>query len=263
MSTAQIRDHDDVILEAVGVGKEFHGTSVLEGVDLQCAAGETIAIIGPSGSGKSTLLRCLNHLERPTSGHVRFHDEIVGYGRRGAVFVELSERRIVAQRRKLGMVFQRFNLFGNMTAAENVAFALRHTQRRGRAAAIERAREALSDVGLSHRIDHYPSQLSGGEQQRVAIARALVLNPEVMLFDEPTSALDPELVGEVLTVIRQLSESGMTMVLVTHEMAFARNVADRVVFMEAGRLVCEGPAEAILGPQGPERVRRFVGQQDL
>ncbi|GAA1540172.1 polar amino acid transport system ATP-binding protein [Microbacterium ginsengiterrae] len=258
-----LRDHDGVVLEAVGVSKSFHGAQVLTEVDLRCRAGETVAIIGPSGSGKSTLLRCLNHLEQPSAGYVRFHDEIVGYGRRGDVYVELSERRLVLQRRKLGMVFQRFNLFGNMTALENVAFALRHTQRIGAARATAEARDALAGVGLSHRFDHYPSQLSGGEQQRVAIARALVLKPEVMLFDEPTSALDPELVGEVLAVIRELSESGMTMVLVTHEMAFARQVADRIVFMESGAVVAEGTTEAILGAEAPERIRRFVGQHAL
>jgi len=252
-----------VILEAVGVGKTFHDTPVLHNVNLACVAGETMAIIGPSGSGKSTLLRCLNHLEKPNSGYVRYRDEIIGYGRRGGAYVELSDRRMVAQRRKLGMVFQRFNLFGNMTAEQNVAFALRHTRRTSRAQALVEARRALGEVGLSHRLEHYPSQLSGGEQQRVAIARALVLKPEVMLFDEPTSALDPELVGEVLAVIRDLAESGMTMVLVTHEMAFARHVADRVVFMESGRIVTQGSTEDVLGANAPDRIQRFVGSHSF
>lgn len=256
-------DSDNVLLRTVNLGKEFHGTSVLEDVNFSCRVGETVAIIGPSGSGKSTLLRCLNHLEVPTAGYVRFQDEIIGYRDRGGKFVELKESHIVKQRRKLGMVFQRFNLFGNMTATENVAFALKHTQKIDRATATQRAREALENVGLGHRLNNYASQLSGGEQQRVAIARALVLKPEVMLFDEPTSALDPELVGEVLAVIRDLSESGMTMILVTHEMAFARKVADRVVFMEAGRIVADGPTDEILGSNPPERVHQFIGAHEF
>lgn len=251
------------LLQTVNLGKKFHGQTVLEDVNFHCVTGETVAIIGPSGSGKSTLLRCLNHLEQPTSGYVRFREEIIGYRERHGKFVERTESELIRQRRKLGMVFQRFNLFGNMTALENAAFALRHTQKSGKSEARERAQRALVSVGLGHRLHSYPVQLSGGEQQRVAIARALVLNPEVMLFDEPTSALDPELVGEVLAVIRELSETGMTVILVTHEMAFARKIADRVVFMESGRVAEDGPASLILGNSPPDRVRQFIGQHDL
>jgi ABC-type polar amino acid transport system ATPase subunit len=238
------------ILDARGIHKHFGPLHVLRGVDLVVAERELVFVIGPSGSGKSTLLRCLNRLEEPSSG------SIVVDG------IDLLDRRtdINAARRRIGMVFQSFNLYPHMTALGNVMLALRKVLRLDRAEAERRARAALERVHLADRAGHHPGQLSGGQQQRVAIARAIALEPRVMLFDEPTSALDPELVGGVLAVMRELREDGMTMVVVSHEMGFARAAADRVVFMADGAVVEQGRPEEIFGAPRHERTRAFIGQ---
>ncbi|MBL6453709.1 amino acid ABC transporter ATP-binding protein [Belnapia sp. T6] len=238
------------ILEARGLHKHFGHLHVLKGVDLLVQERELVFVIGPSGSGKSTLLRCLNRLEEPSAGSITVDG------------IDLLDRRtdINKARQRIGMVFQSFNLYPHMTALGNVALALRKVQGRGRAEAEARAREALDRVHLADRAGHYPGQLSGGQQQRVAIARAIALEPRVMLFDEPTSALDPELVGGVLAAMRELRESGMTMVVVSHEMGFARAAADRVIFMDGGRIVEQGPPAAIFGAPQEERTRAFIGQ---
>jgi ABC-type polar amino acid transport system ATPase subunit len=238
------------IVEARGIHKHFGGLHVLKGVDLAVRELELVFVIGPSGSGKSTLLRCLNRLEEPSDGSITVDG------------IDMLDRRtdINKARQRIGMVFQSFNLYPHMTALGNVALALRKVQGMPRPAAEARARQALERVHLADRAGHYPGQLSGGQQQRVAIARAIALEPRVMLFDEPTSALDPELVGGVLQAMRELRESGMTMVVVSHEMGFARAAADRVVFMDGGRIVEEGPPEAIFGEPRQERTRAFIGQ---
>ena len=230
--------------------KSFGATEVLHGIDLEVAAGEMVFVIGPSGSGKSTMLRCCNRLEEPDGGEVRLGpDRVTGRG------VDLD-----ALRRRMGMVFQAFNLYPHLTALGNVTLALRRVLRLDRATAHDRAMAALDDVGLADKAGHHPAALSGGQQQRVAIARAVALDPEVMLFDEPTSALDPELVGDVLAVMRGLRAGGMTMLVVSHEMAFAREAADRVVFMDAGRVVEEGTPEAVFGAPREARTRAFLGR---
>ncbi|MFG3496588.1 amino acid ABC transporter ATP-binding protein [Streptomyces sp. NPDC047928] len=235
-------------IEVRGLRKAFGEHEVLRGIDLEVARGEVVCVIGPSGSGKSTLLRCVNLLEEPTAGRVFV----------GGTEVTDPDVDIDAVRRRIGMVFQQFNLFPHVTALENLTLPQRRVLGRSKARAAEVARENLARVGLSEKADAYPSRLSGGQQQRVAIARALAMGPEVMLFDEPTSALDPELVGDVLAVMRMLAAEGMTMMVVTHEMSFAREVADRVVFMDEGRIVEEGPAERVVGdPQHP-RTRDFL-----
>ncbi len=238
------------IVQARGIHKHFGALHVLKGVDLLVAERELVFIIGPSGSGKSTLLRCLNRLEEPSSG------QIVVDG------TDMLDRRtdINAARRRIGMVFQSFNLYPHMTALGNVALALRKVLGLPRAEAERRAMAALERVHLADRADHTPGQLSGGQQQRVAIARAIALEPRVMLFDEPTSALDPELVGGVLQVMRELREDGMTMVVVSHEMAFARAAADRVVFMADGAIVEQGPPEQVFGAPRHDRTRAFIRQ---
>jgi len=238
------------IVEARGVHKHFGALHVLKGVDLLVAETELVFIIGPSGSGKSTLLRCLNRLEEPSGGSI-IVDGIDMLSRR----TDLNRAR-----QRIGMVFQSFNLYPHMTALGNVALALRKVVGQSRAEADTAGHAALARVGLADRADHYPSQLSGGQQQRVAIARAIALEPRVMLFDEPTSALDPELVGSVLAVMRSLRDSGMTMVVVSHEMGFARAAADRVVFMDDGRIVEEGPPTQVFGAPRHERTRAFIGQ---
>ena len=237
-------------MDARGVHKHFGPLHVLKGVDLAVAERELVFVIGPSGSGKSTLLRCLNRLEEPSSGSIMVDG------------IDLLDRRtdINAARRRIGMVFQSFNLYPHMTALGNVTLALRKVAGRPRAEAEQVAHAALRRVGLDDRAGHYPAQLSGGQQQRVAIARAIALEPRVMLFDEPTSALDPELVGSVLAVMRELRESGMTMVVVSHEMGFARAAADRVVFMAEGRIVEQGPPTVIFEAPAEERTRAFIGQ---
>lgn len=251
----------DPIIEAKGIRKTFGHTEVLKGIDFRLEQGEVVCVIGPSGSGKSTLLRCLNFLERPTAGLVRVGDEILGYERRGDDLYPLSEREIAQQRTKVGMVFQRFHLFSHMTVEENIIEAPIRVSRLSRDEAIERSSALLERVGLTEKKRSYPAQLSGGQQQRVAIARALAMQPEVMLFDEPTSALDPELVGEVLAVMRDLAEnSGTSMVVVTHEIAFARDVGSRVVFMDDGVIVEEGPSETVLTNPSHTRTQSFLSR---
>lgn len=246
------------VVKMESVRKHFGQNEVLKSIDLQVNRGEVVVLLGPSGSGKSTLLRCINHLETIDGGRVTVNGEIMGYRQVGRELHELPVAKIAQQRRHIGMVFQRFNLFPHMTALENVMEAPIGVKRVPRKQAAKRANELLARVGLADRADHYPSQLSGGQQQRVAIARTLAMDPELLLFDEPTSALDPELVGEVLDVMRELAEAGMTMIVVTHEIGFARQVADRVVFMDQGVVVEEGaPREVIDNPQH-ERTKAFL-----
>ncbi|MER6031224.1 amino acid ABC transporter ATP-binding protein [Streptomyces sp. NPDC001851] len=248
-------------LEVHGVHKWYGTHRVLDGIDLTVRPGEVTAVIGPSGSGKSTLLRVINHLEKPEVGHVSVGGELIGVRRgSGGRLKELSERAILAQRSRIGFVFQNFNLFPHLTVLDNVAAAPAATGRLARPEARDLARELLTRVGLGDRTGAYPRQLSGGQQQRVAIARALALRPGIILFDEPTSALDPELVGEVLSVIRDLATSGTTLVIVTHEIAFAREVADRIVFIDGGRIVEQGPPEEVLDSPRHERTRDFLAK---
>ncbi|WP_048771413.1 amino acid ABC transporter ATP-binding protein [Cellulomonas flavigena] len=244
-----------------GVHKFFGDLHVLQGIDLDIAPGEVCVILGPSGSGKSTLLRCLNLLEEISAGRVYVDGELLGYREDAAgVLHERRDKEIAAQRSRIGMVFQRFNLFPHKTALENVMEAPIQVLTRPRKEARRQALELLDRVGLADRADHYPAELSGGQQQRVAIARALAMDPEIMLFDEPTSALDPELVGEVLQVMQDLAASGMTMAVVTHEIGFAREVADQVVFMDGGIIVEAGsPTEVIDNPQS-ERTKEFFSK---
>lgn len=241
-----------------GVHKSFGDAEVLRGVDLDVAVGEVVAILGPSGSGKSTLLRAINHLEPVDRGLVLLGGEVVGYRLRGGRLHELSHREILRQRSRVGFVFQDFRLFSNLTVLENIVEAPVSAQRRRRPEVVAEARALLERVGLADKADAYPAWLSGGQQQRVAIARALALKPEVLLFDEPTSALDPELVGEVLAVIRGLAEDGATLVVVTHEIGFAREAADRVVFLDGGVVVEQGPPSQVLDRPQHERTRAFL-----
>ncbi|MFF9348940.1 amino acid ABC transporter ATP-binding protein [Streptomyces sp. NPDC014734] len=251
---------NDVILGARGVRKRFGETEVLKGIDLDVRSGEVLCVIGPSGSGKSTLLRCFNHLERIDAGRVWMNGELIGYEQHGTSghLRERSPRDVRRQRERIGMVFQRFHLFPHRTAVQNVMEGPVAVRGRSRAQARKQALELLSEVGLADRADHYPAQLSGGQQQRVAIARALAMEPALMLFDEPTSALDPELVGEVLGVMRDLARRGTTMVVVTHEMGFAREVADRVVFMDRGAVVESGSPELLFTAPRHARTRAFL-----
>jgi polar amino acid transport system ATP-binding protein len=240
------------------VHKSFGRLEVLKGIDLEVARGEVCCLLGPSGSGKSTFLRCINHLEKVDAGRLSVDGSLVGYRQAGDKLYELKERETARARAEIGMVFQRFNLFPHMTALGNVAEAPIKVKREPKSDALERARALLDRVGLGDKVDAYPAQLSGGQQQRVAIARALAMQPKLMLFDEPTSALDPELVGDVLDVMRGLAEDGMTMVVVTHEMGFAREVGDTVVFMDGGVVVEKGdPASVINSPQ-EERTKAFL-----
>jgi len=248
------------MVEVVSVWKRFGHLSVIRGVDLVIQGGEVVCVIGPSGSGKSTLLRCLNHLERIDAGRIFIEGELVGYRERNGKLFELDEKSIARMRSEIGMVFQRFNLFGHLTALENVVEAPVRVRRMPVDQARKQGMELLERVGLRDRAHFYPSQLSGGQQQRVAIARALAMSPKLILFDEPTSALDPELVGEVLSVMKQLAEDGMTMVVVTHEMGFAREVADRVVFMDEGKVVEEGSPQQVLEQPTKERTRMFLSK---
>ncbi|WP_251095809.1 amino acid ABC transporter ATP-binding protein [Streptomyces sp. Caat 7-52] len=247
-------------LEVHNVHKWYGAHRVLDGIDLTVRPGEVTVIIGPSGSGKSTLLRVVNHLEKPEIGHVSVGGEPIGVKRHGGRLRELGERAILAQRSRIGFVFQNFNLFPHLTVLDNVAAAPVATGRLTGPAARELARELLGRVGLGDKTAAYPRQLSGGQQQRVAIARALALRPGIILFDEPTSALDPELVGEVLAVIKDLASSGTTLVIVTHEIGFAREVADRVVFIDGGRIVEQGPPGQVLDSPRHERTRDFLGK---
>ncbi|MFE9747624.1 amino acid ABC transporter ATP-binding protein [Saccharothrix saharensis] len=249
-----------VMVDVRGVHKSFGDNEVLRGVDLQVGAGEVVVVLGPSGSGKSTLLRTINHLEKTDRGLVGIDGDLIGYRRRGDKLYELRERDVLRQRAHVGFVFQNFNLFPHLTVLENIVEAPVSTRRKSPAEARAQARRLLERVGLSDKESAYPRHLSGGQQQRVAIARALALEPKVLLFDEPTSALDPELVGEVLDVIRDLARSGTTMIIVTHEIGFARDVADTVVFMDAGVVVEQGtPAQVLDDPQHP-RTRAFLSK---
>ncbi|WP_311196861.1 amino acid ABC transporter ATP-binding protein [Corynebacterium sanguinis] len=238
------------MIQAENVWKSFGSLDVLKGIDLTVEPGSVTCLIGPSGSGKSTFLRCVNHLEKVTAGRLYVDGELIGYRERGGTLYEMSERDAAKQRREIGMVFQQFNLFGHRTVLDNIMEAPIHVKGVPAAKAKERALELLAMVGLESKATAYPIQLSGGQQQRVAIARAVAMEPKLMLFDEPTSALDPELVGEVLGVMKDLAHSGMTMLVVTHEMNFAREVADHVAFMADGRIVEYGtPAEVLDNPQ--------------
>ncbi|MEV6116143.1 amino acid ABC transporter ATP-binding protein [Streptomyces sp. NPDC052109] len=255
-----LADVEAATVEVHDVHKWYGTHRVLDGVDLTVRPGEVTVILGPSGSGKSTLLRVINHLEKPEIGHVSINGELIGVRRQGDRLKELSERAILTQRGRIGFVFQNFNLFPHLTVLDNVAAAPVATGRLGRTEARELARELLGRVGLADRTGAYPRQLSGGQQQRVAIARALALRPGVILFDEPTSALDPELVGEVLAVIKDLATSGTTLVIVTHEIGFAREIADRVVFIDGGRVVEQGPPSEVLDNPRHERTRDFLSK---
>ncbi|WP_292713109.1 amino acid ABC transporter ATP-binding protein [Microbacterium sp. 67-17] len=247
------------VVRVFDMDKWYGNTQVLYNIDLEVAAGETVCLIGPSGSGKSTLLRCINHLEEINTGSVEVLGDLMGYRLQRGRLHELHERDAAEQRTRVGMVFQHFNLFPHMTAIENVALGPIKVKKESRTEAREYARELLGRVGLSGKEEHYPSQLSGGQQQRVAIARAMAMRPKVMLFDEPTSALDPELVGEVLAVMKDLAlTGGITMVVVTHEMGFAREVADRIVFMDGGRIVEQGPPSQVLDSPTSDRTRAFL-----
>jgi polar amino acid transport system ATP-binding protein len=248
------------MVQAEGVHKRFGSVEVLKGIDLQVAPGEVMCVIGPSGSGKSTFLRCINHLEKIDAGRLWVDGHLVGYREHGGKLHELRDREVAAQRRDIGMVFQRFNLFPHMTALENVIEAPTQVKRLRKEAARTRGIELLERVGLGERVHNYPNQLSGGQQQRVAIARALAMEPKLMLFDEPTSALDPELVGEVLDVMRGLAADGMTMVVVTHEMGFAREVGDTLVFMDDGAVVEAGDPKQVLTDPQHERTRAFLSK---
>lgn len=246
------------MVRAIGVRKSFGSFEALRGVDLEVQQGEVMCIVGPSGSGKSTFLRCINHLERIDAGTLEVDGELVGYRRHRGRLHELRDREVSAKRAQIGMVFQRFNLFPHMTARENVMLGPSVVLREERARTTALADALLAQVGLSDKADSYPNQLSGGQQQRVAIARALAMQPRLMLFDEPTSALDPELVGDVLDVMRRLASEGMTMVVVTHEMGFAREVADTVVFMDQGVVVESGTPAEVLGNPQSLRTKAFL-----
>jgi polar amino acid transport system ATP-binding protein len=250
----------DEMVRAEGVHKRFGRLQVLKGIDLVVDRGEVMCLLGPSGSGKSTFLRCINHLEKINAGRLYVDGELVGYRQDGGKLHELPEREVVRKRAEIGMVFQHFNLFPHMTALENVTLAPIRVKGISREAARERGRQLLARVGLGDKLDSYPVALSGGQEQRVAIARALAMDPKLMLFDEPTSALDPELVGDVLDAMRRLARDGMTMIVVTHEMGFAREVADTVVFMDGGVVVESGSPESVLGAPRHERTRAFLSK---
>jgi len=253
--------HSDPAIPMVAVRnvtKRFGAVQALAGVSLDVARGEVVCLLGPSGSGKSTLLRCVNHLERPDSGAIWVGGELIGYRQDGNRLLELSDAEVARQRRRCGMVFQRFNLWPHLTVLQNVMEGPLRVLRLPQAEARARAEALLARVGLADKVGAWPAQLSGGQQQRVGIARALAMEPEVMLFDEPTSALDPELVGEVLGVMRDLAATGMTMLVVTHEIGFAREVADQVIFMDAGAVVEAGPAARVLTKPDHPRTRDFL-----
>ncbi|MDQ0845010.1 polar amino acid transport system ATP-binding protein [Streptomyces sp. V1I6] len=248
------------MVKAENVHKSFGHVKVLKGIDLEVAPREVFCLVGPSGSGKSTFLRCINHLEKINGGRLSVDGRLVGYREKGDKLYELKEREVAEQRRDIGMVFQRFNLFPHMTALANVMEAPVQVKGESKSVARERALKLLDRVGLADKAKNYPTQLSGGQQQRVAIARALAMEPKLMLFDEPTSALDPELVGEVLDVMRGLAEDGMTMIVVTHEMGFAREVGDALVFMDDGVVVEAGHPRDVLGNPQHERTKSFLSK---
>ncbi len=248
------------MVRAEAVHKSFGRLEVLRGIDLEVNQKEVMCMIGPSGSGKSTFLRCINHLEKIDAGRLSVDGELVGYRQHGDKLYELQDTEVCKKRSEIGMVFQRFNLFPHMTALQNVIEAPMRVKGETRAVAVDRARKLLDRVGLAEKFNVYPNQLSGGQQQRVAIARALAMQPKLMLFDEPTSALDPELVGEVLDVMRGLADDGMTMVVVTHEMGFAREVGDSLVFMDGGVIVEIGKPRDVLANPQHERTRSFLSK---
>ncbi|MEU9104788.1 amino acid ABC transporter ATP-binding protein [Streptomyces xanthophaeus] len=248
------------MVKAEGVHKSYGAAHILRGIDLEVAPREVFCLVGPSGSGKSTFLRCINHLERINAGRLSVDGHLVGYKQKGDKLYELKDSEVAAQRRDIGMVFQRFNLFPHMTAIENVMEAPVMVKGESKAVARERAVRLLDRVGLGDKGGNYPTQLSGGQQQRVAIARALAMEPKLMLFDEPTSALDPELVGDVLDVMRGLAEDGMTMIVVTHEMGFAREVGDNLVFMDGGVVVESGNPRDVLGNPQHDRTKAFLSK---
>jgi polar amino acid transport system ATP-binding protein len=248
----------DIVMQAENVQKNFGRLEVLKGVSLEVTKGETICIIGPSGSGKTTFIRCINHLEKIDGGRITVNGHLIGYRQKNGKLVEDSEASIAKQRTQIGMVFQRFNLFPHMTALENIIEAPTRVVGVPKAQAISEAETLLARVGLADKRDVYPGKLSGGQQQRVAIARALAMKPALLLFDEPTSALDPEVIGEVLTVMEELAHEGMTMIVVTHEMGFAREAADRVVMMDDGRIIEEGTPEHFFRDPHEERTKQFL-----
>ncbi|HET6483214.1 MAG TPA: amino acid ABC transporter ATP-binding protein [Actinoplanes sp.] len=252
MTTEMVRAED--------VHKSFGSLEVLKGIDLVVKSGEVCCVLGPSGSGKSTFLRCVNHLEKINAGRIFVDGQLIGYRERGGKLHELGEKDVARQRRSIGMVFQRFNLFPHMTVLQNVMEAPLRVKRENKAEVRDRAVSLLGRVGLGEKIDNYPGQLSGGQQQRVAIARALAMRPKLMLFDEPTSALDPELVGEVLDVMKGLAQDGMTMVVVTHEIGFAREVGDNLIFMDDGVVVEQGPPREVIGNPRHERTKAFLSK---
>jgi polar amino acid transport system ATP-binding protein len=248
------------MVKSEGVHKRFGRLEVLKGITLEVQPGEVMCLLGPSGSGKSTFLRCINHLEKINAGRLSVDGELVGYREHGGKLHELREGEVARKRAEIGMVFQRFNLFPHMTALENVIEAPIRVLGLSREQALDRARELMEQVGLVDKAKWYPAQLSGGQQQRIAIARALAMRPKLMLFDEPTSALDPELVGDVLDAMRRLAADGMTMIVVTHEMGFAREVADTVVFIDAGVVVESGTPAEVIGAPRHERTRAFLSK---
>jgi polar amino acid transport system ATP-binding protein len=248
------------MVKAERVCKSFGALQVLKGITLEVGKGQVLVMVGPSGSGKSTFLRCINHLEQVNAGRLYVDGDLIGYRDRGSKLHEMSPRDAAKQRRDIGMVFQHFNLFPHRTALENIIEAPVHVKRVKKDAAVARGKDLLNQVGMSEKAEAYPAQLSGGQQQRVAIARALAMNPKLMLFDEPTSALDPELVGEVLEVMKKLAAEGMTMVVVTHEMGFAREVANQLVFMDGGVVVESGPPREVLAKPQHERTKAFLSK---
>ena len=250
----------DAMVEARGVHKSYNGIEVLKGVDLSVIRGEVTCLIGPSGSGKSTLLRCINHLEKHDAGELRVDGELVGYEMRGGKLHERNDKQICGERSRIGMVFQRFNLFQHLTVLENITIGQIKVKGVSPEAARAKARELLTRVGLENKESQYPAQISGGQQQRVAIARALAMEPKLMLFDEPTSALDPELVGEVLDVMKDLARSGMTMIVVTHEMNFAKEVANTVYFLDGGVIEESGNPREVLTTPKSGRLRSFLSK---
>jgi len=248
------------MVRAEKVHKSYGSLEVLKGIDLVVKPGEVCCVLGPSGSGKSTFLRCINHLEKINAGRIFVDGDLVGYRQRGSKLHELKDMEVSAQRQAIGMVFQRFNLFPHMTVLANVMEAPCRVKKENKAAVRDRATALLDRVGLSDKVQNYPAQLSGGQQQRVAIARALAMRPKLMLFDEPTSALDPELVGEVLDVMKDLARDGMTMVVVTHEIGFAREVGDKLIFMDDGVVVEHGPPRDVIANPQQERTKAFLSK---
>ncbi|WP_293791272.1 amino acid ABC transporter ATP-binding protein [uncultured Corynebacterium sp.] len=251
-------DNNAPMIAIKNVWKRYGRLDVLKGIDLDVPRGGVTCLIGPSGSGKSTLLRCVNHLEKVTSGRIEVDGDLIGYREKNGNLYELTPKQAAAQRVDIGMVFQHFNLFTHRTVIENIIEAPVQVRGENKDEALEHAHKLLDQVGLAHKADAYPVQLSGGQQQRVAIARALAMRPKLMLFDEPTSALDPELVGEVLGVMRRLADDGMTMLVVTHEMGFAREVADEVAFMDGGVIVEHGPSAEVIGNPQHKRTQEFL-----